>query len=119
MVIVRLEEKYWDAMLRPMSAARHCAVRRWCGGQSRPGTVSPWPLVTACPQFTRSQPLYPEISVTNWTRKQVINEYGVLKVIFISFSCIFFASSRNKLDIKKMKIKSGDFCFCDVMHENG
>ena len=51
--------------------------------------------------------------------KQVINEYGILKVIFISFSCTLFGSSRYKLDIKKMKIKSGDFCFCDVMHENG
>ena len=96
-----------------------------CGAAVVRWPVQAWDCVTLATghgvssQFTRSQPLFPEISVTNWTRKQVINEYGILKVIFISFSCTLFGSSRYKLDIKKMKIKSGDFCFCDVMHENG
>ena len=47
---------------------------------------------------------YPEISVRNWTRKQVIIEYqGILKVIFNS--CTLFGSSGNELNIKKMQIK--------------
>ena len=81
-----------------------------CGAAVVRWPVQTWDCVTLASghgvssQFTRAQALYPEISVRNWTRKQVIIEYqGILKVIFNS--CTLFGSSGNELNIKKMQIK--------------